>query len=597
MNVIGWLLILGFFYIICFSRKNNDVNNHDNPSGHLKDNIDEKPNIAVIRDPMLQRVMELLSQKRNIFITGGAGTGKSYMLQQLKEHYGYKLHLTSTTGISAININGQTIHAWSGIGIEKDPKAIWKVLNRIITNPILKKQILNCQMLAIDEISMLHRETLEFLDMVLQKIRRNSEPMGGIQIIFIGDFFQLPPVVKNKNLDTNDFCFSSSTWKKLNFATVLLKDVKRQSEIKYINVLNHIREGVVNDGDWDIILDRYNNMPIDISNDKTKLHLYATNKEADGFNEMCFELINSPATIYKSEDKIDFYDADNKLIYTEKNKEKFDTFEKVFEDDFRVLQDLKLKKGCRVMLLKNLDIKSGLANGSCGTVTEIGENVVVVKFDNGRQSPIPRMEFETFRFKNISVGNPKEESYKQRVVRKQIPLRLAYGITIHKSQGMTFDELVVHLNKIFAEGQCYVALSRTTSLAGLNPVGFDPSKIAVNQDVINFYRRLSGKEDIANRKVCNIVKDNVSYSDKYAIIKKAIDDKRKIRIIYQKSSDFSNGEVSTRIIRPMQIGYGDSFDCGEYVLNSQQVYVKGFCELRKEDRTFQLDRIIKIEVI
>ncbi len=592
MDAIGWMLGLGAFYIL----KNwmgKDVSQNPN----INQSQNNKKIYTISQDPVFQKICILLDEKRNIFITGGAGTGKSYTLQRLKERYGKQLSITSTTGISAININGQTIHAWSGIGIDNDVKDIWKTVNRIIANPILKQQILNCQMLAIDEISMLHSKTLTYLDVVLQTVRGIKKPMGGIQIIFIGDFFQLPPVVINRECRKEDFCFSSAVWNELKLEPVILKDVKRQSEINYINVLNHIREGQTVEEDWELILDRYRNMPLDIANDKSKLHLYATNKEADSFNEICFELIKSPSITFTSVDQIEYYDDDKKLIYTEKDNSKFDSFQKVFDDEFRVLRELKLKVGCRVMLLKNIAVTQGLANGSCGTITEIYKDVIKVKFDNSTTVPLSRTEFETYKYKNISLQRECKQSYKQRIVRKQFPVRLAYGITIHKSQGMTFDNLVVHLDKIFAAGQCYVALSRTTSLSGLNPLGFDPSKIAVNKDVIDFYHVLEGKNThLSQPKIQLHIKD-VSNVSKEQIIRKAIINHQKVKITYQKSQNYSNGEITQRTIIPRKIGKGNEFDCGDYNLNPQQIYIKGFCELRNAERTFQLDRIINIEII
>lgn len=559
-------------------------------------NSDNKIKLSEIsNDQALNKVIHLIDSGRNIFITGGAGTGKSYMLRQLKLHYKTSLNLTSTTGISAININGQTIHAWSGIGIDNNPNSLWNVLNRIISNPVLKKQILDCKMLAIDEISMLHKDTLEFLNLVLQKIRCNEQPMGGIQTIFIGDFFQLPPVVKDRKISIDDFCFSSETWKKLNLETILLKEVKRQNEIRYINVLNHIREGIVDEKDWEVILDRYNKMPLDIISDKTKLHLYSTNKEADGFNNMCFELIKSESITFESEDKIEYYNEKQQLICIETNPDKWGDFGNVFNEDFRVPRDLKLKIGCRVMLLKNIDVKSKLANGSCGTVTDIANDVIVIKFDKGPSAPVAKAEFESFRYRKKSFGVDKGDSFKQRIVRKQFPVRLAYGITIHKSQGMTFDELVVHLDKIFADGQCYVALSRTTSLEGLNPIGFKPNKIVVNKDVVNFYKKLDDASIINNSNNLN-AEDN----EREKLIKQAIEEGKILKIKYHSNSQYKN-EETVRTVKPKRLAYGRDLNNEEnessYHLENNKLYMIAFCELRQQTRHFRVENIEDIEVL
>ena len=225
-----------------FSEKENDVN---------KKIIDVNKNLnktSLPNSDIPDYITNLINNHRNIFITGGAGTGKSYLLQQIKKQYP-SLILTSTTGVSAININGQTIHSWSGIGIAN--QTINTTVNKIKNNKVTYKQIVMCEMLAIDEISMLDSETMKYIDTVLRKVREKNLPFGGIQTILIGDFFQLPPV--KKNLKDSDFCFNSQTWKELNLAPVVLKEVKRQTDKEFINMLNNLREGKTNLDDLKII--------------------------------------------------------------------------------------------------------------------------------------------------------------------------------------------------------------------------------------------------------------------------------------------------------------------------------------------------------
>ena len=174
----------------------------------------------------LEKAIELIDAGNNVFITGGGGVGKSYILNKLKEHYGEGLDITSTTGISAINVGGQTIHSWAGIGLAKK-SASWVVQYKIRKNKSLERHIKECKLLAIDEVSMLSDKLIKYLDDVLRLVRECQAPFGGLQVIFIGDFFQLAPTKDKENQDV-DYCFNSLTWQNLNFSTIYLKEVKRQ---------------------------------------------------------------------------------------------------------------------------------------------------------------------------------------------------------------------------------------------------------------------------------------------------------------------------------------------------------------------------------
>lgn len=427
----------------------------------------------------LNEVIEYIKQNRNIFVTGGAGTGKSYILNKLKNKFKEALHITSTTGISAINVNGQTIHSWAGIGLAN--KSTEEVIRKIKKNNTLYKQLILCKMLAIDEISMLDDYVFEYVNEVLKGVRESSEPFGGIQVLLFGDFFQLPPVD-----DTRHYCFKSRTWDELNLKTIILKETKRQSEKELVDALNNVRIDKTSVNDLRVFYERDINPVEEPSRDI--LRIFSTNNDADTYNKKCFEEIPDRAYEYLSKDELYVYDYKEECtIYdtkdlTDKTISKADLhLLKKFNEDCKAPQTLELKEGCRVMLLKNLDIKKGLANGSCGTVKQLTSGSIDILFDNGVRSNLIPMEFEYIR-----EGRTK-------IKRTQYPLRLAYGITIHKSQGMTFDKLVVNFNKIFACGQAYVALSRTRTLEGLIIQGFDHNKIAANKEVIEFYKKLENE--------------------------------------------------------------------------------------------------------
>ena len=189
--------------------------------------------LETISDENVVRAVKLIANKKNIFITGHAGTGKSYVLERLKELFP-QIVITSTTGISAVNVKGQTIHSWAGMGICNKP--IKETIQNIRRNYSVKNSIRDCQILAIDEVSMLDKFTFEYLDEILRTVRENDSPFGGIQVIFIGDFYQIPPVEVYKNLEKG-YCFESPLWKELDFQSVVLTKNYRQNDEKLINAL------------------------------------------------------------------------------------------------------------------------------------------------------------------------------------------------------------------------------------------------------------------------------------------------------------------------------------------------------------------------
>ena len=223
----------------------------------------------------LDEVIELIKQNRNIFVTGGAGTGKSYILNKLKNKFKETLHITSTTGISAINVNGQTIHSWAGIGLANKP--VEEVIKKIKKNKALYKQLILCKMLAIDEISMLNDYVFDYINEVLKQIRENNSPFGGIQVLLFGDFFQLPPVDETRN-----YCFKSQTWQDLNLKTIVLNECKRQSEKELIDALNNVRIDHTSIDNLKVFYERDIAPETELSKDI--LRIFSTNNDADTYN-------------------------------------------------------------------------------------------------------------------------------------------------------------------------------------------------------------------------------------------------------------------------------------------------------------------------
>lgn len=452
-------------YVIVESKQNVSKRAAKPPESDVEENSEDSE--------YLDKITELINNGENLFITGYAGTGKSYILNKLKKKF--QIDVTSTTGLAAVNIQGQTIHSWAGVGICNKP--IQDVVEKILKRAKLKKQISECKILAIDEISMLDAKTFDYIDQVLRNLRDGNKPFGGIQVLLFGDFFQLPPVEKESG-----FCFNSKTWQALDLKTIFLEKIYRQNDEKFIKSLNNLRLNQLTENDIRLFYDRevnYNTYESDI------LHIFSTNKEADNYNVFKFNSVQKPQFVFNSIDKIhrkrtvievDKNDLDERLT-------KFDLLTlETFDKSCKAPSALELKEGCRVMLLKNLNFNKGLINGATGTVIELkkdeNEETILVQFDNGVEEIISKHIFEAYRDGEVVVS------------REQYPLRLAYGITIHKSQGMTLDKLIVDCNRIFECGQVYVALSRIKSIDGLYLKSFNPQKVRANGEVLKFYQSL-----------------------------------------------------------------------------------------------------------
>lgn len=429
---------------------------------------------------MIEKILKIL-ETRNIFITGGGGVGKSWTINQLSEEL--PLVLTSSTGISAINIGGQTIHSWTGIGIADKP--IEQVVTFITKTPKGKtkyKEICSAKYLVIDEISMLNSYTFDYINEVLKQVRGIDEPFGGIRVIAVGDFYQLPPVKIGEMVEINganrliDYCFNSNTWKELNFKTIHLTKVYRQTDEKFIKALNDIRIGKVTPADNALFTSR--NFPYSFEPPKEAVKIFAVNEQVDEENRKRFDEIDEPVYTFKAINQIrSWIDGTSQMVSPDNSKlpswdrQKYENFDK----DCRIPNELHLKKGCRVMLLKNIDLDSGLVNGSCGYVTKLNQHNITVEFDNGIVYSVDRETTEV------------KEGKKVKISREQYPLRLAYSISAHKSQGATFDSCFVDCSRFFECGQGYVALSRARSLDKLYLKNFNADKIFVDEKVRAFY--------------------------------------------------------------------------------------------------------------
>jgi ATP-dependent DNA helicase PIF1 len=445
-----------------------------------------------------RRTLELFQDGKNIFLTGQAGTGKSYTLKLLcawcKEE-GITYAITSTTGISALLINGMTIHSWAGIGLGTDDRD--QLVIRIRKNPRAVKRWCNVEVLIIDEVSMLSPSLFEKLNYIAQRLRHSDEIFGGIQIVLTGDFLQLPPI-------GSGFVFTSPLWNLAMPHIINLNQNMRQADPIFSSLLSEIRMGIVTQNTVDVLKSRLN-VPVN-NNGVEPTQLYSHRETVESIN------IESLCKLIRQGNKLWKYKSNDEIKTTRRlDKEYIEQYANRLDKTCQGKKELELSVGAQVMLIVNMDLNAGLCNGSRGVITRFENNVPVVKFINGLEIPISYHSWEMKVDDDISV------------FRTQLPLMLAWALTIHKSQGATLDCVSVDVGStIFEDGQAYVALSRVKSLDGLTITDLDWKKIRANCEAKSFYDKLDHKKNIKNDHVRYLENVIPSSMDIYNELKKSI---------------------------------------------------------------------------
>lgn len=425
----------------------------------------------------------------NIFLTGPAGAGKTYLIRHIMEwaqSEKKKASVTALTGCAALllGFRAKTLHSWAGIGLGRESADVLAASIAKSSNP--KQRWRSTQILIIDEISMLTTELFEKLDAIGRLVRKKDLPWGGIQLILCGDYFQLPPVVKGlsgESIAVGRFAFESPKWTEAKLIPVCLKRIERQTDTEFQTILNECRIGKPSERSIEILKSRQG---LDWKSLLIRpTLLFSKNADVDAINEKNLAALNKPLYTYT---------ATTLLVHPEgeTTADPYPTPDEIeravhrLDNDAPYMTTLTLCVGAQVMLLTNLDVEAGLVNGSRGVIVDIRaiDNVPIVQFRRGRPIAVESKQW-------VSNEN-------SRITRNQIPLRVAYAITIHKSQGSTLDCALVDIgSSTFEYGQAYVALSRVRNLESLYIWNLVPSRIRAHPTVTAFYESLTSSEAVA----------------------------------------------------------------------------------------------------
>ncbi len=396
------------------------------------------------------QAMEVLKMGSNVFLTGPAGSGKTFVLNKYINYLKDKkiaVGVTASTGIAATHLSGMTIHSWCGIGIKDF--LYDKDMSAILGKAYLKKRFANTNVLIIDEVSMLHAYRLDMVDRICKAFKQNSLPFGGMQVIMCGDFFQLPPVSRNNEGDS--FVYKSEIWNNMDLKICYLEEQHRQQDRAFLRVLSDIRTNNVDEDTVNYLRERYNQ---EVKGKIKPTRLYTHNADVDAINEMELSKISGDIHSYKTT--------------VRGNKDLVEFLHK----SCLAPEDLNIKNGAVVMFVKN-NYEKGYVNGTLGKVIGFDENdYPIVETAGGREIIAAP----------TSWAIEEDGSVKAEIC--QIPLRLAWAITIHKSQGMSLDAAEIDLSKSFVPGMGYVALSRARTLSGMKLVGINDMALRVNPEVL-----------------------------------------------------------------------------------------------------------------
>ena len=512
-----------------------------------------------------------LYSSQSFFLTGKAGTGKTTLLKKILTQTDKNVVVVAPTGVAAINAGGVTIHSMFGLPLTSFiPNNDFVDLNIANNRSSLKKHmrfrkekrklLQELDLLIIDEISMVRADLLDAIDFILQEVRHNREPFGGLQVIFIGDLYQLPPVVKEHSWQIlreyyeSPFFFDSYAWKNSNAFTIELEHIYRQDDEEFIAILNQIRHGEVEEEELLRLNERYQAHAPGSKQDYITLCTH--NYQADKINKNELEKLPSSSRVFKAKIEGSFN-----------------------ENAFPADLDVEIKVGAQIMFIRNDAEDQMYYNGKLAIVEHLTSDSIKVSFiENGESYTLKEETWENINYTlDKETNEVKEEKLGSFT---QYPIRLAWAITIHKSQGLTFKRAIIDLGKSFVAGQAYVALSRCTDLEGLILKSqVTPKNIFIDERIIGFHRENKqqgnfeqaltfAKEEYAQRqllKAFTFIAFREEILDwKEMIAEKDLPEKDKCLLVYK--------------------------DAHHTWLNIQDVEAKFKSQLRKILRTFQAEK-------
>ena len=433
------------------------------------------------------QALEILKTGKNVFITGPAGSGKTHLLNSYIKYLrdnDIEAGITASTGIAATHMGGMTIHSWAGIGIGSDLSQS-DILD-MFDKAYLRRRFERAKVLIIDEISMLHHFRLDLVNKVLKSMKGNGEPFGGIQVVLCGDFFQLPPVSREGEPETR-FVYASDSWREGKFTVCYLSEQHRQKDDEVLSILNEIRRGDVSDDSREKLLSRHKakaETPIEPT------RLFTHNADVDTLNES----------------ELDRLESVGHATYVMESHGR-EPLVALLKKSCLAPEVLRLKVGARVMCVKN-NFEEGYVNGTLGVVVSCKSDAdPVIRTVSGKLITIERASWGI------------EENGKELASINQYPLRLAWAITVHKSQGMSLDAVEVDLSRSFEPGMGYVALSRVRTLGGLSILGMNETALRVHDEVLEFDSELQAlsaeaESDLADMKPADLKKAQADFLSK-----------------------------------------------------------------------------------
>lgn len=492
------------------------------------------------------------SSQNIIYLTGKAGTGKTTFLKYIRQTYSGTVVVLAPTGVAAVNAYGQTIHSFFRLEFTPYPPGdqrlqVSQIYQRMSYRSEKIELINNLSLLIIDEVSMVRCDILDAIDTILRVYRKNQEPFGGVKVLLIGDLFQLPPIAQSSDWTilgqyyNSPYFFDSFVYKRASSTYIELEKPYRQTEQEFIDILNKVRVNQLSDSDLRRLNARYSK-----SFPKGSIFLTARNFEVENYNDKEYNELQGQEYTFNAQ-----------TVGT-------------FSDSMKPVKDqISLKVGTQVMIMKNKYNKQldefDYYNGSIGTVTQIGNDCrwVSIKLDNGLVTVYPAT-WENIEF----TWNPKTKESETRILGTytQIPLKLAWAITIHKSQGLTFDKVTADLNSCFDTGQVYVALSRCKKLGGLflkSPLL--KGVIKIDQNVVNFSQQRTPDtmiiEQIETGKADKIYKDCRKAFDDNDAEKMIADYKEAVKI----RDDFDTPKFNKYIKVKLDLFHHYKAKCGAFL--------------------------------